>query len=280
MAVELRNQHVAGLFHNESSAETALDDLKDAGFSESEISVATAEGHNGAAEEHRGLWDRVRDIFGEQPKTLDRPELERSLERKGVSVGNAHYLNRALQEGDVLIVVHAEGERAEEARDILADAGADIEAGNAAVTAQDRSGPADRSPIADERRIQLLGEVLRVNKERVQTGEVRLRKEVVTEQQDVQVPVSREEIVIERTPVQNRDAGAQHVGTGNQEIRVPLSEERVRVDKKPVVSEELRVGKRQVQDTKQVSDTVRHEELRTENEKEAAEDPLKRKRTA
>ena len=135
MAVEMRNQHVAGLFHNESSAETALDDLNEAGFSESEISVATAQGYDGAAEEHRGFWDRVRDIFGQQPKRASRPQLERSLENKGVSVPSAHYLNRALQGGDVLIVVHVEGGRAEEARDILAGAGADIEAGNAAVAA-------------------------------------------------------------------------------------------------------------------------------------------------
>lgn len=76
--------------------------------------------------------------------------------------------------------------------------------------------------------------------------------------------------------------GVQQVGSGDQEIRVPLSEERVRVEKKPVVNEEVRVGKRQVQQTKQVSDTARHEELRTDDEKNRSEksDDLKRKRTA
>jgi uncharacterized protein (TIGR02271 family) len=47
---------------------------------------------------------------------------------------------------------------------------------------------------------------------------------------------------------------------------VPLSEERVSVEKTPVVNEEVRVGKRQVQDTKRVTDTVRGEELRGEHE--------------
>jgi uncharacterized protein (TIGR02271 family) len=40
----------------------------------------------------------------------------------------------------------------------------------------------------------------------------------------------------------------------------------VRVEKQPVVNEEVRVGKRQVQSNKEVSDNVRHEELRVEKE--------------
>lgn len=204
MAGELHNQTVAALFHNESAAETALDDLNEAGFSESEISVATAETGNGVAEQHDSFWNRVREIFGQHPKTANRPELERSLENRGVSTDKAHYLNRNLNEGDVLIVVHADGERAQEACDVLQEADGDIQAGNAAV-AMPGQAAGNRSTVAGERRIQLLGEVLRVNKEHVQSGEVRLRKEVVTEQQNIQVPVSREEIVIERTPVQNRE---------------------------------------------------------------------------
>ena len=52
----------------------------------------------------------------------------------------------------------------------------------------------------------------------------------------------------------------------------PLTEERVQVEKKPVVNEEVRVGKRQVQDTKRISDDVRHEELRTETEGDIGKD--------
>jgi uncharacterized protein (TIGR02271 family) len=104
---------------------------------------------------------------------------------------------------------------------------------------------------------------LRTHKERVQRGEVRLRKDVVTETQNVQVPVTREELVIERTPGSGQVTG--EIGR-DQEIRVPLSEERVRVEKQPVVNEEVRVGKRQVQSNQQVSDKVRHEELRVEKE--------------
>jgi len=117
--------------------------------------------------------------------------------------------------------------------------------------------------VEGERRIQLRGEILRTYKERVQRGEVRLRKEVVTENQTVNVPVSREELVIERTSGTGPASG--EIGRG-EEIRVPLSEERVRTEKQPVVNEEVRVGKRRVQSNEQVSDQLRHEELRVDKE--------------
>jgi uncharacterized protein (TIGR02271 family) len=72
-------------------------------------------------------------------------------------------------------------------------------------------------------------------------GEVRLRKDVVTESQTVEVPVTREELVIERVPASGQENVTGEIGT-DQEIRVPLSEERVRVEKQPVVKEEVRVG--------------------------------------
>ncbi|HWY71563.1 MAG TPA: YsnF/AvaK domain-containing protein [Terriglobales bacterium] len=79
-------------------------------------------------------------------------------------------------------------------------------------------------------RIQLLSEVLRVHKERVSKGEVRFRKEVVTENQTVEVPVTREELVIDRIPAQAGTPASEAIGS-NQEIRVPLSEEEVRVER-------------------------------------------------
>lgn len=72
--------------------------------------------------------------------------------------------------------------------------------------------------------------------------------------------------MIERTSGTSQDAAGAQIGSGEKEIRIPLSEERVQVEKKPAVNEEIRVGKREVQDTKRVSDEVRHEELRTESE--------------
>ncbi len=250
------NNCVAGLFRNDSDAEKAMEKLKGAGFSRSDIGVATAGGR--AVGRHTGFWDKVSGLFGkhEEPETAG--ELEQSLQSCGLPDQQARYFDRSLAEGNVLVTVHAQGERAIRAREILQRAGADTGAETTAARIPARQ-------ATGERHIQLVGEILRVHKERVQKGEARLRKEVVTETQHVEVPVSREELVIERTPVEGRETETQ-VGAGEKEIRVPLSEEQVRVEKKPVVREDVRVGKEQVQDKKRIDDTVRHEELRTERE--------------
>jgi len=114
-------------------------------------------------------------------------------------------------------------------------------------------------------RLELFKEVLRVNKQRVQTGEVTLRKEVITETQTVEVPVTHEELVIEYRAVTDAEAATGEIGASN-EIRIPLSEERITIEKLPVVSEEVIIGKREVQETEQVQETVRREELRTERQ--------------
>jgi len=119
---------------------------------------------------------------------------------------------------------------------------------------------------ADEgQTIQLREEELRANTQQVQAGEVEIRKEVVSEQQSIDVPVMREEAVIERHPVEHRRADGE-IGSGNEAIRVPLREEQVTVEKATVVTEEISIGKRQTQDTQRVSDTVRREEVRVENQ--------------
>ena len=108
---------------------------------------------------------------------------------------------------------------------------------------------------------------------------------MVTENQNIQVPVTREELVIERVPVEGREATGQNLG-GESEIRVPLSEERVSTEKVPVVREEVRVGKRAVSETRNVSDQTRKEELRVDKEGDVNEiddadvNPPRRKKTA
>lgn len=52
-------------------------------------------------------------------------------------------------------------------------------------------------------------EHLNVGTERVETGEARLRKYVVTETETVEVPVSHEEVRVERTPISAEEAEAQ-----------------------------------------------------------------------
>lgn len=118
----------------------------------------------------------------------------------------------------------------------------------------------------DEERLRLHEERLNVDKERVQTGEVNVGKHVVEDTQTIEVPVEREEVYIERRPVNEKTDSVAGGGlTGKdayqegETIHVPISEERVDVSKTNVVSEEIVVGKRKVQDTEQVTETTRRE---------------------
>ncbi|WP_033543970.1 YsnF/AvaK domain-containing protein [Planococcus sp. CAU13] len=113
----------------------------------------------------------------------------------------------------------------------------------------------------DEEKLRLHEERLHVDKDRVKTGEVNVGKHVVEEQQSMEVPVEREEVYVERRPVDSSTADAHGTGFNeNESINVPVSEERVNVSKKDVVSEEIVVGKQKVQDTETVRETVRREE--------------------
>ena len=85
-------------------------------------------------------------------------------------------------------------------------------------------------------------ERLHAEKRPVETGEVNVRKEVHSETKTMEVPVQREEVIIERTPVHGR-AATDDIREGEQ-IRVPVREEQVNVTKEPVVTEEVKVGKR------------------------------------
>jgi uncharacterized protein (TIGR02271 family) len=114
--------------------------------------------------------------------------------------------------------------------------------------------------------LELREEELQARKQTVETGRVSLGKQNVEEQRTMDVPVTREEVTIERHPVDRRPADSPIDASESDTIRVPVREEHVELDIRPVVYEEVGVGKRVTQDTQQVSDTVRREELRTDQD--------------
>ena len=180
---------------------------------------------------------------------------------------DARHFETGFKSGGTLVTVRA-GARSGEAESILRRFDADL--GPTRGRAFDRGATATgrAAGLAGESReaMQLREEQLNVNKERVQTGEVTLRKEVVTEQKRVDVPVTREEVVIERRPVAGEPTRAGDISDlrEGEEIRVPIMEEQVHVEKTQRVKEEVRLGKREVEGVEHVQDTVRHEEARVE----------------
>lgn len=277
-----------------TSAHLGVAHREDRAFSStSGASTSTTSRENSAAgEKTSGTWSKIRNFFegntaepyaderteGELANrevtpnpgdynTYDTSDLHGSLTGMSVPEEHSRYFGHrfANSEQGAVVTVNA-GDRRVEAENILRQYGADL---GENATSYDYSQSAARTTpesgnLQDSQNIQLLGEVLRVHKDRVSRGEVRLRKEIVTENQNIQVPVQREEIVIERRAA-GQDAPAKGSIGENSEIRIPLSEERASVDKSTVVREEVSVGKKRVEEVRDLSDQVRREELVVED---------------
>jgi len=187
----------------------------------------------------------------------------------GVPEEHARYYEGEAKAGKTLVTVRAE-RRYDDAQQILRDHGAyDVESRDRPALATGnpilQSDVAARPSHAGQDTLQLREEELVANKERVETGHVQVGKEVVTEQRTLDVPVTHEEVTIERRPVDRRPSDSP-IDDHGQTLEIPVREERVDLDKRTVVYEEVEVGKREVQDTQQVSGTVDREEARIENE--------------
>ncbi len=249
---------VAGVFGQESQARQALTALKQAGFGYDQVGVAT-QGQQGI--------DLKNDLLG-----LDVPREQ------------ANYYAQEFKAGHTVVSVRPDGQE-QKAHDILHQYGgydyehqtasSQTSAGytqNTSSTQARTTAQTTTNDVQDEfhqpRSLRLREERLNVTKERVQSGEVGLHKEVVSEQKTINVPVMHEEVVIEQHAVTDGRADTSPIGEG-ETIRVPVSEEQVNVTKNTVVTGEVGIGKRTVQETQQVTDTVRREEARIEQQGDA-----------
>ncbi|WET76967.1 PRC and DUF2382 domain-containing protein [Amycolatopsis sp. QT-25] len=102
-------------------------------------------------------------------------------------------------------------------------------------------------------------ERLNVGTERVETGHVRLRKYVVTEEQQITVPVSHEEVRIEREPITK--PGGERVEIGEDEQEVVLHAEKPVVNKETVAVERARLKTETVTEDQTVSGKIRKEQF-------------------
>jgi uncharacterized protein (TIGR02271 family) len=279
---------VVGYFPSQATAESAISALKQAGFQQSQMGVAARSAQETASSPDSstaykagksagGAWESVKHFFsgnaaepyaGEAtnetfndhvltPEDYGSDDVHHFLADLSVPAEHARYFGHRLGTGDegAVVTVSAEG-REQEAIGIIEANGGDI---------GDDSDGYDYETATpgstDAQNIQLYGEVLRVQKDRISRGDVRVRKEVITTTQTVEVPVTREELVVERVPVSGQ-VPATGATFDSEEIRIPLSEERATVSKQAVVREEVRVGKKQVTNVETLEEQVRSEELK------------------
>lgn len=134
---------------------------------------------------------------------------------------------------------------------------------------QDRRDVADRDrdlTDRDDASVVRHEEQLKVGTQERETGRARLRKYVVTDHETVDVPVEREEVSVERTPIRDGQ-GRPGTGTiGEEEVEVSLHEERPVVEKEAVAVEEVGLNKETVRDTQRVEADVRKEQVDVETD--------------
>ena len=246
-----RNLTVIGSYSTKEEALSEIEQLQREGYSRDDIIVYTNKdaaknfgfaglsgidvktGVNGVETTHedRSLWEKIKDAF---------------------SADTYEYDSSSNEEAD-----HANNDPLYQYRD-------DISAGKIIITVNNyKNDPTQATDLdTDTDSIQLKEEKLDINKHDVTTGKVDIHKNVVNETKTVEVPVKREEIVIERKPGDGAAATTDVNDTQEDDtITIPIKEEQIDVKKRPVVREEVDIRKQEHEDMKQVSENVSHEEL-------------------
>ena len=116
----------------------------------------------------------------------------------------------------------------------------------------------------DEFRVQRTEEELAAGTREREAGEVKVRKNVKTDRESIEVPTRHEEVSVERVPLSGEASTEAEIG--EDEVVVPVTEEEVVVEKRPVVKEEVRIKKDVVEDTEVVEEDVRREEIDVEDD--------------
>jgi uncharacterized protein (TIGR02271 family) len=136
--------------------------------------------------------------------------------------------------------------------------------GTSSTTGRDTSGPTTDDAMTRSE------EELQVGKTQQEHGRARLKKYVVTEQEQHTIPVQREVARVEREPITdaNVDQALDGPDITDEEHEMTLSEERPVVDKQVVPKERVRLGKDVETNEHQVSEEVRKERIEAEGDLE------------
>lgn len=253
---------VVGYFNDNQSAQAALNDLVENGFSRERVHLSSSNDYatdaatGGAgltgrapAEREGGISGWFRSLFGSDEYDTDA----------------TRYSERARSGGSV-VAVDATDEDRDRAVEVLNEHGAsDIDEGenNTNSTAGIRD---TNSTLQDrgKRTIPVVQEELNVGKRPVQSGGVRIYSRAVNQPVEEQVTLRQERVVVDRQPV-NRDAtSAEEAAWRDQTIDVVEMTEEPVIQKRARVVEEVRVGKEATERTETVRDNVRHTEVKTE----------------
>ncbi len=118
----------------------------------------------------------------------------------------------------------------------------------------------------DEAHVRLHEEQIEVRKVPRKKGEVSVKRVVTTEVRQLEVPVIREEIIIERKPVAGRENDSADEAFREETIRIPVMEEEIEVIKRPVQRERVDIRKERHTEIRTVSGEIRREDVEIEKD--------------
>jgi uncharacterized protein (TIGR02271 family) len=129
--------------------------------------------------------------------------------------------------------------------------------------------PSDALLLARDRGVEvvipIVEERLIPEKRKVDLGELRVHKLVDEVEEAVRQPVTRDDLVVERVPVNqplDEPAGTRYEGDW---LVIPIMREVLVVTKQLMLVEEVRISKREVTEEQEVRETTRHERLEIED---------------
>lgn len=265
---------VVAVFDDYTTAQNAMQELRNAGIPENEISIqsnfktsnAGYGGSESSTQEHEGgfmaWWHRT---FGSDEED----------EYSG------HYAE-AVRRGSAVVTVTADKNTLDSAVKVLNTAGAvDIDrrvqdyrstgynAYDASASAYDydtaiaeRSKYANSNPSTNQGTvIPVVEEELQIGKRQVQRGGVRVYSKIVERPVDEQVNLREEHVRVDRRPVDRAVTSAELTNLKDQSIEVTEIAEEAVISKQARVREEVVIGKEATERTQQVHDTVKKTEV-------------------
>ncbi|TWD98679.1 uncharacterized protein (TIGR02271 family) [Neobacillus bataviensis] len=125
----------------------------------------------------------------------------------------------------------------------------------------------------DEVTLQLHKEEMEINKKWVDTADVTIYKKKYTEEKQILVPVTHEDLIIKKKVANPENSADIKLET----IRIPLSEDQIEVTLTPAILNDVEIYKNQYEELMQVHETLKEEKVNVEtvgNVKLADEDPL------
>ncbi|MEC6748040.1 YsnF/AvaK domain-containing protein [Marinilactibacillus sp. XAAS-LB27] len=246
------NVHTKVYANSESEDESFMDKVKDMFTGdENDSSNNTTDSENDVLNRYTDEINNGRIVvLVEENPDVDRVSDDASLEPVGDTT-----VDPTMDSSDVIV-----GSTTDPSLDPTVDPTLDT-TNEAALNSVDREPEVDAtSTDSSKEKIQLQEEQVDVDTNEVQTGEVHVQKNVTEDTKTIEVPVKHEEVTVEKHAVTD-GRPAENTLDDSEEISIPVTEEQIEVTKRPVVTDEVVINKETKEDTKQVSETVRKEDV-------------------